>query len=327
MEAFRVRNATPGQQRRLLLPISGGISSGTLLHVLNGYLEAQLTRTGRPGFELHVVHVVEDSETASSSSIFESTKQRYPRLQYHILQLSDSQDSPEANGTAQKDESSNPGRLIVSELLPTLTSPTSRVDVSTIARSTAIVKAAQRLDCEGVLWGDTTTRLAEKILSETAKGRGYSLPWLVNDGESPHGVTFLFPMRELFKKELLPFAASVGLPYRDDEIVAPTSTKDSSIDMLMKQYFQSVEVNYPSIVANVVRTSSKLIPLAEDASSSPCRLCGMLVAEGTLGILGWGGYARREELHQATSVAVGGEHGLDLCYGCARSTLGSAVER
>ena len=72
-------------------------------------------------------------------------------------------------------------------LLSALPSPTSREDMAGIVRTRLIVAIAKREGCTGVLWGDTTTRLADKIMTEAAKGRGFSLPWQISDTMSPYG--------------------------------------------------------------------------------------------------------------------------------------------
>src|SRR4051812_17162591 len=179
-------------------------------------------------------------------------------------------------------------------LLLSLPSASSRSDITSILRTRLLVEVAKENGCESILWGDTTTRLAEKTLAETAKGRGFSLPWQVADGVSPFGVRFNYPVRDLLKKELITYATLVSPPLTD-LVISPSlavpivaSSKSTTIDDLMTQYFESVEENYPSIVANVVRTSSKLKPLTGEETTS-CGLCGLPVAEGTGGIFGWGG--------------------------------------
>ena len=81
---------------------------------------------------------------------------------------------------------------------------------------------------ESILFGDSTTRLAEKTLIETAKGRGFSLPWQVSDGISPYGVNFLYPLRELLKKELFDFSSLISPPLTDLIIYQAPATEVSA---------------------------------------------------------------------------------------------------
>ena len=128
-------------------------------------------------------------------------------------------------------------------------------------------------------------------------------------------------MRDLLKKELTTFASLVSPPLTPFTLAAidvarqPLSSKETTIDDLMSQYFESVEQNYPSIVANVVRTSSKLM-LSSSSSSSPiCIICNMSTDNRPQR---WGG-------DQESSAILLQDAEMDLqsedpiCYGCGRS--------
>ncbi|RAL68532.1 hypothetical protein DID88_007259 [Monilinia fructigena] len=56
--------------------------------------------------------------------------------------------------------------------------------------------------------------------------------------------------------------------YQEPPSHISASSKSTTIDDLMAQYFESVEENFPSIVANVVRTSSKLKPTTGHTSKA-----------------------------------------------------------
>jgi cytoplasmic tRNA 2-thiolation protein 2 len=176
-----------------------------------------------------------------------------------------------------EDGTSGPERLQL--LLGSLDSATSRTDMTRLLKRRLVVTFAKRHNCEAVLCGNSTTSLAERILAETANGRGFSLPWLVADGESPHGIPFYYPMRDILEKEVVAFASLVDPPIDDlitnSEDKPTVSIKNTTIDDLMKQYFESVERDYPSIVANVVKTTGKLEALHLDQVENQCELCDM----------------------------------------------------
>lgn len=311
MENFRVRYSTAETSRKLLLPLSLGVSSTTLLHVLDDHLQHQRRRTGRSGFALHILFVegCPGQTHIPAGEIFETVKERYPDYTYQMARLGDVM----ANGEAFRDISSNfatssdvdvtNGDLLES-FLCSLPSATSRADVQSILRTRLVVRCAKANDCEGVLWGDTTTRLAEKTLAETAKGRGSSLPWQISDGTRQDGLAFFFPLRDLLKKELFAFANLVEPPLTSFIAISsspnpePVSAKDRTIDGLMQRYFETVEADYPSIVANVVRTTSKLQAPEVSEVSSLCRLCSAPLQKSSLDT---------------------------LCYGCTRSIHGSRI--
>lgn len=314
METFRVRNLPQGQTRKLLLPLSLGISSACLLHVLNEHLEGQLKKSGRPGYSLHVVHVTSE-ERVEDNQVVEPFRNRYPQHEYSVSSFMP--EPPQAEVVENGAGSETQSNFDLSALLFSVTSPSSRSDLSSVGLRRRLVADAQRLGCEGILWGDTTTSLAEKILSETAKGRGFGLPWLTADGESPMGVPFYFPMKDLLRKELPAFARAVGISPNMVSLDAlvqstPVSARNNTIDGLMKDYFESVEESYPSIVANVVRTSGKLTVPRCSADSAHCEVCSIPVDDqSTHSIESGDGDAR-------TSSPIANR---SLCYGC-RTSLG-----
>src|ERR1700712_6081819 len=67
MEAFRTRHSTAEEKPKLLLPLSFGISSFSLLEILDRHLHMQKERTRITGYSLHVVHIDQSSITGSAS--------------------------------------------------------------------------------------------------------------------------------------------------------------------------------------------------------------------------------------------------------------------
>lgn len=305
MESFRVRHSEPGRERTLLLPLSFGAGSTVLLHLLTQHLQGQLEKTGRTGFRLHVLHAEDVSITASpgDESRLEQARARYPMHSYSSIPLAGTKEDMTAllpiGATVDTSDASD--RMDLSAFLASLDSPTSRTDALQILRRKTILNFAKANSCEAILWADSTTRLSERILAETAKGRGFSLPWVVADGESPHGLPFYFPMRDLLSKEIASFASVTNPPLEEliikDETKQAISMRDTTIDGLMKQYFQSVEREYPSIVANVVKTAGKLQQVSLHEIETQCELCDLPLVE-----------AAPEKSR--------------LCYGCIR-TLGT----
>lgn len=331
MESFRVRNAAPDHHRKILLALSSGVSSAALLHILDHHLKTQKTKTGRTGFALSVVFVGAPDVNFQAEELLAKARDHYPDHEYASLPLYDifclvSDDASllaliRPLGAAPD----LPPAEKLAQLINSLTSATARADVISTIRTRLIVEHAKSIGCEGILWGDSTTKLAEKTLAETAKGRGFSLPWQVADGESPFGITFHYPLRDVLKKELVSYVklAEPSLASIVHASSVPTqasmSSKNTTIDDLMKQYFESVEENFPSIVSNVVRTTSKLEAASVSASDPYCDLCNMPVPAGRFGIHGWGG-------DQKDGVDGCNKEGLDLCYGCTRSIPQLAID-
>lgn len=235
------------------------------------------------------------------------------------------------------------------DLLGALPSTTSRVDLLRLFIRHILISAAIGESCEAVLLGHSTTALAELTLAETAKGRGLSLPLQVGDGPvivsvwpgtadatdkgdteaadepAPPGqtrtsVAIYYPLRDVFRKELVAYARLTDPPLT--EIIpeaapaggAVVSHKDMSIEEVMARYFEEVEENYPSVVANVVRTTSKL---RQPGGEERCAVCGMSLDE--MGDRRWRGEMGEDG---GGGMAAASPGGRKLCYGCERSIHG-----
>jgi cytoplasmic tRNA 2-thiolation protein 2 len=259
-----------------------------------------MQKTGRTGFRLFLVHVHDDSRQNfdlrqdSHLPMLDRLERAYPGHECSVISLSNvltqtsirelfpsSIPSSEKGGGASEETAltgSTPADRL-QHLLGSLGSATSQADARNLLERRLLVEHAKAHSCEAILWSDSTTKLAEKTLAETAKGRGFALPWIIADGESPHGVSFYHPLRDLLNQEIEAYISFLGSAVEDvvaKSVVKPAvSTRHTTIDDLMTQYFASVEREYPSIVANVVRTTAKLEAALLREAEQQCELCEM----------------------------------------------------
>lgn len=287
---------------------------------------------------------------ASPQNLLEQFKERYPRFQFLRVPLYDALELASIDWSSlpvapSAEESLAPAERL-RDFFARLPSTTSRSDVLRLLIRHVLIAIALRKDCRALLLGSSTTALAELTLGETAKGRGFSLPWMINDGPVPiqrfrpvnkqgekpaeesaekgsaargqaASLPIYYPNRELFRNELKQYTTLTELPLTDlisPASMAPSSAvishKDVSIDEVMTRYFTEVEENYPSIVANVVRTTAKLERASDHSEEQYCGLCGMGLDE--LGDERWKG--------EIGDVGCGQDQ--TLCYGCSRATRG-----
>ena len=294
--------------------MSFGVSSITLLHVLDQQLQNRAQQGRYAGYNLHLLFV--EQSTVLEQVILESSidllKQRYPHTFTAILLEDYSSYGIEFEALSGSKEEN------FQDMVSSLPSATSRADFIEIARRRLILEFAKKRRCDGILFGDSTTRLAEKTLSETAKGRGIAVPWLTADGSSD-GISCIYPMRDLLRKELTAYASITTPPLTplvlETATQIPTSSKDATIDGLMSQYFESVEEGHPSIVANVVRTSGRLVAPSVSEDNQSCSICGYPVFTGS-----WGGDQQSVISSQSTE-GNGSRTGKVLCYGCTKTAL------
>lgn len=323
LETNKLRGGFKDPQRTLLVPISFGVSSIALLHVLDQQLSSRAESGRHAGYNLHVLFVDQSAvlEQTSIQYSLEALKQRYRSHTYTVVSLEDccdysvDFDIPALAGASINCHSALDMPTRLKHILSSLPSATSRADMIEMLRRRLILAFAKAHACDSILFGDTTTRLAEKTLSETAKGRGIALPWLTADIPSSDGVNCTFPLRDLLRKELVAFASMTTPPLTpfisQVPVQAPRSSKESTIDGLMAQYFESVERNYPSIVANVVRTSGRLVAPPTSEGTNPCAICRNPIVNES-----WSG----DQLDSAVPQSKdSGRSEYGLCYGCART--------
>lgn len=123
-----------------------------------------------------------DGGNKREEGVWEEWKQRYGRVveKWVKVGLEDVYDySPEEKGEDGDKGKSKGERL--RDLMTALPSPTSRMDLVELLRRRLVVGIAKARECVGVLWGDTTTKLAQRTLAQTAKGRGFAVPMVVGD--------------------------------------------------------------------------------------------------------------------------------------------------
>ena len=244
-------------------------------------------------------------------ALLETLQQRFPNHTYSVIPLDEHSNSHKVQVGAEPDQDES-----IQSVASALPSTTSKSDFIDIVRRRLILSFAIEHRCDTILFGDSTTRLAERTLSETAKGRGISLPWLTADGFSS-GVYCVYPMRDLLRKEIASYGELITPPLSEliwkEATPIPTSSKHTTIEGLMTQYFASVEENYPSIVANVVRTSGKLIAPSSSQRGEPCNLCGHSTPETS-----WGG-DQESPVQDYDQASNGSSVSGLLCYGCTRT--------
>ncbi|KAI1412864.1 hypothetical protein F5Y13DRAFT_38562 [Hypoxylon sp. FL1857] len=415
------RSKGPGAQRRpqrYLVGLSCGASSTALLHVLTENVRQQRARGQKTArFEYVAVHVVDDTlgplfpppTTTSPQSppsaagsngaegedaVLAAYRTHFPEAELLSIPLSSALTLPSIDWTALPSAPAPPSAELspaqqLLDIFNRLPSTTSRADVRRLLVRHLLIATAAARNCDALLLGHSTTSLAELTLSETAKGRGFSLPWLVNDGAVPvpsslslnqapdldnlngtsngdantateaktalTSLPIYSPLRELFRKELVLYLSHTSPPLLDilppSEAVgakeksgtgAVVSHRDLSIDDVLSRYFGEVEASYPSVVANVVRTTGKLLRRPNTADhghgedgngngngngndngtarssggsgqGNTCGLCGAGLDE--LGDKRW-----RGEIGER--IELNGQGKSKLCYGCERSIHG-----
>ncbi|CAK7218835.1 Cytoplasmic tRNA 2-thiolation protein 2 [Sporothrix curviconia] len=352
-------DGSSGSIRKFYAGLSFGPCSAALVDVCEQIILGRLSRGRDAAFTLHAVHIDTKLDQSGSEPLAEQRldrwRTRYPRFTFERVPLSDVLNLDTVDWAAlfpasPDDATASPPStpLQLRTLLDNLPSATSRRDVlDLLVRRLLIARATSATETppyDALLLGCSTTALAERTLAETAKGRGFSLPWQINDGAMDNGagrqIPLYYPVRELFRNELVLYLNTVAqppltegefvlLPASATSSAAIVSHKDLSIEEVMTRYFAEVEANYPSIVANVVRTTAKLERHNHSHSHghdhdhdhgehtvTGCRVCGMPLDEA--GNERWKGEIGHLDGPEGTPRLR-----VDrLCYGCERSIHG-----
>ncbi|KAK1980574.1 hypothetical protein LZ30DRAFT_795129 [Colletotrichum cereale] len=339
---------TPATKAKYLLGLSFGPSSASLVQVLDTNLQGLKEKNLRVAYEVHVVHIDTGvSETASASStealaasqLLEKYKERFPNISMQTVPLSDALalDTIDWSVLPALQTDLAPA-LQVKGLIEALPSVTSRVDIMRLLVRHLLLSLALKSGCHALMLGCTTTALAELTLSETAKGRGFAVPWQVGDGPVPvttfsrqgaegeaavaknkTTIPVYYLLRDVFRREVVTYAGLIKPPMKDlIRDAGPSSStivshKELSIEDVMVRYFEEVEESYPSVVANVVRTSAKL---TRENDGDACAICGMDLDEQ--GEARWKGEIGEDPDDNDRRKRTAGR----MCYGCERSIYG-----
>ena len=326
LETNRTRGGYHDAKKTLLIPVKFDISSICLLHALDQQLRRKLENGRHTGYTLHILCIDDSCVRVGPDAqvLVPLLKEMFPGYMCSVHTLEECSAygidleslTPQSSNAGLHKEGSDSDRL--SELISTLPSATSKVDVVTILRRRLTAAIAKQNTCDSILYSESTTKLAERVLAETANGRGAALSWLTSDNVTTDGIPGNYPLRDLLHKELVLYV-DVLFPSLKRLIVAPesersvVSSKDMTIDGLMSQYFESVEESYPSIVANVVRTTGRLSSSWEMGGGEGCRLCTFPIH----GLEHSDGEGVATPFNQLQIGETSKSH--QLCFGCARA--------
>jgi cytoplasmic tRNA 2-thiolation protein 2 len=337
-------------QPKYLIGLSLGPSSAGLLHMLDSKARFFQSNKPVNNFNFSIVHIDASLETPAGQQspaqvLLERYATRFPHLQFESIPVSSALDLDTIDWSVLPSLQAGLDSLgQLRQLIRDLPSVSSRVDLLRLFVRHLLLQAALERGSNALLLGTTTTALAELTLAETAKGRGYAIPCQIADGPYPiptfprrvsgedvdnqsgreahtspevKVLPVYHPLRDIFRKEMVQYVNSPLVSM--GELVAPddmatgatvVSHKELSIEDIMSRYFADVETGYPSVVANVVRTSEKL----SRPTGSPCAMCSMPL--DSQGDDRW-----RGEIGEARDAALA-LSGTRLCYGCTRSIRG-----
>ncbi|KAM9625899.1 cytoplasmic tRNA 2-thiolation protein 2 [Morphnus guianensis] len=161
-------------------------------------------------------------------------------------------------------------------LFEAVETPTAREELLQMLRIHLILQTARTRGYTKVMTGESCTRVAIKLLTNLALGRGAFLAVDTGFVDNRHGdVMVVRPMREYMAKEIAFYNHFFDVP---TVITPPLPTKrreKPSIHRLMERFLLGLQEDFPSTISTVYRTGEKLSPAPAEASSESqrCLLC------------------------------------------------------
>lgn len=291
------------KSKRAMLAISGGISSMAMLETAN-YLSKYRDDNYRPMFdELLAVHFQWGTDSAVAKTIEESISKNYPKCPFKVIGEAELLNRTIATDSRGNIEINADNEKFNPEVISSLAS---RQDLLYRIRDKLLVSYARKANCDTIVFGDSGTTIAARVLELVAEGRGFAIPWYTSVcSKLPNCDTFLLrPLREVLSSDLKSYMNIKGLAFCDSLIEARPNT----IHGVTESYFSSLNDTFPSLVSTVVKMSSKLhVPSTE----AICTICNLPMQEDA------------ETWLQKTTVehpdSVEGIKNQNVCYGCSVS--------
>ncbi|XP_054652324.1 cytoplasmic tRNA 2-thiolation protein 2 isoform X2 [Dunckerocampus dactyliophorus] len=164
------------------------------------------------------------------------------------------------------------------QLMDSAKTLTAREDLMSMLRQQLLVHTAR---CEGyskVMLGHNCTRLAVQLLTSISLGRGAHLAQDTAFSDSRYGdIISVRPMRDYSAKEIAYYNHLFHVPCVFTPNLHTKAKEKSSIQHLTESFVNKLQVDFPSTVSTIYRTSEKLQTACKNSSSEDhcdkCLLC------------------------------------------------------
>ena len=146
--------------------------------------------------------------------------------------------------------------------------PEKRKGIIYIETHKAILKYAQEKGIKKVVTGENASRISSLVLSGMCKGGGVKVNSFSGECTEVEGVKIAKPMRELLDKEVGIYYFLSGLNVVNQ--LFSQEFEKPNIDFLIEGFLSNLQSKFPSTTHTLLRTASKLIPVKMEEI---CELC------------------------------------------------------
>ena len=258
----------------VLLALSGGHSSTALLHLVKDALSEGAHKRLRfsPG-----VICIDESETLHPSveQDYSHIKELADQFGYPFFQIPIYKDFANMDKDIDDKATIEKDRCQFIKSFQSISTLTAQQDFLVIRRVSLVVNLARKNNYKKIMFGDTSTSLCMKLLSNISLGRGSTIPLDigVSDNRFPD-ITIIRPMRELSSKEVALYnrlcEISVLLPYN----IMTAQYSHSSLQQKTEEFIIGLQTGFPHTVNTVFRTGDKVCTnLNVENCTTECPLC------------------------------------------------------
>ncbi|ORX34106.1 hypothetical protein BD324DRAFT_594457 [Kockovaella imperatae] len=191
-------------------------------------------------------------------------------------------------------------------------------------------------DVSHLLLGETSTRQAQRIISGTALGRGWSLPLELASSCKSEGYYQVRAMKDISIKEASMYcwvnrrAMQNHRKWTAGDLHSGSRGKGStSLEGLTEDFIAGLSVTHPATVSTITRTGEKLMFAGGDDRDSICPLCRLPKEQDPLE---WKSKTSLTSLRPALTSTEDEESARfdlapHLCYGCLTTLTASASKK
>ncbi|KAG7698895.1 hypothetical protein KL930_002317 [Ogataea haglerorum] len=313
-EKFKVKfGKSTAERPKVLLPLSYGSSSLALFDMVVSHLEEQCqNERAVQGYVLVVLHVGEDAARMERlrkkySQVLEKLEAEFVTVDPAVFVRDLARVTVTEEYAVRRTENSE--SLDLQELLLQFESRSSRQDFWQQVVQEVALRSAVAHDCSVVIFGHSMSRLAEEILALTAKGRGAETAHRLTDGEIEYAgrrLHVIHPLRDVLASEIKEYVRLGGLQemVATEESVKHKSAKNKTVNELVREYFETVESEYPEVISTVVKIGTKLD--SPQGMAQQCILCQEAIYRDPKTWL--------EQMSESANKEV--QSDVPLCYGC-----------
>lgn len=236
---------------RMLIAFSGGPSSVALLYAMHHMLQGVKNNANFMHERFASVTVCHVDQSAvlkhaeDSIGSIRSIMDAYPDYELDIVGL-ESAIAMDSQGTTLK------------EWFDKLQTPDAKIDALQSLTIQTLLVHARRLQCHAIMFGDNSSEIAIRVLSQTSKGRGIAIPTLVSDSSWHQDVFVCRPLRDTLRQEIDAFNSLSGIKSVDLPCLSETLPAKSSIERITRDFLKGLQTDFPFTACTVSRTACKI---------------------------------------------------------------------